>query len=119
MAANLLNIKPMIHFHDGEIFSGGVARSRLKSVEKAIEQLLNYLADRNADPDDYCITVGYGYDEEEGRRLWMQVRAALRAKYPQSACDVDILQIGATIAVHTGPHPLGVGIMRKWKPQAE
>ncbi len=119
MAANLLNIKPMIHFHDGEIFSGGVARGRLKSVEKAIEQLLNYLADRNADPDDYCITVGYGYDEEEGRRLWMQVRAALRAKYPQSACDVDILQIGATIAVHTGPHPLGVGIMRKWKPQAE
>ena len=117
MAANLLNIKPMIHFHDGEIFSGGVARGRLKSVEKAIEQLMNYLADRNADPDDYRITVGYGYDEEEGKRLWMQVRAALRAKYPQSECEVGILQIGATIAVHTGPYPLGVGVMRRWKPQ--
>lgn len=117
MAANLLSIKPMIHFHDGEIFSGGVARGRLKSVEKAIEQLQNYLAERKADPDDYRITVGYGYDEEEGRRLWMQVRAALRAKYPQSECEVGILQIGATIAVHTGPYPLGVGVMRRWKPQ--
>lgn len=119
MAANLLNIKPMIHFHDGEIFSGGVARGRLKSLGKAVDQLLYYLADRKADPDDYGIAVGYGYDEEEGRRLWMQVRAALRAKYPQSACEVQLLQIGCTIAVHTGPQPLGVGIMRKWRAPAD
>jgi DegV family protein with EDD domain len=117
MAANLLNIKPMIHFHDGEIFSGGVARGRLKSIEKAIEQLLNYLTSCNANPDDYRITVGYGCDEEEGRRLWMQVRAALRAKFPGAACEVGMLQIGATICVHTGPYPLGVGVMRRWRPQ--
>ena len=65
----------------------------------------------------YGIAVGYGCDEEEGKRLWMQVRAALRAKYPASACEVDLVQIGCTIAVHTGPQPLGVGIMRKWRPQ--
>ncbi|MCI2047374.1 MAG: DegV family protein [Faecalibacterium sp.] len=117
MAANLLNIKPMIHFHDGEIFSGGVARGRLKSIEKAITQLMNYLADCHADPDDYRITVGYGYDEEEGRRLWMQVRAALRAHFPASKCEVGLLQIGTTICVHTGPYPLGIGVMRRWKPQ--
>lgn len=114
--ANFLGIKPMIWFKDGEIFSGGVARGRQKSMEKALEQLLSYLSERKADPDDYRITVGYGYDEEEGRRLWMQVRAALRARYPESACEVDLLQIGSTIAVHTGPHALGVGVMRRWKP---
>ncbi len=114
-AANLLNVKPMIHFADGEIFSGGMARGRQKSMEKAIEQLLGYLAERNADPDDYRIIVGYGYDADEGRRFWMQLRAALRAKYPASECDVELLQIGATIAVHTGPYALGVGVMRKWK----
>ena len=114
-AANLLNVKPMIHFADGEIFSGGMARGRQKSMEKAIEQLLGYLSERNADPDDYRIIVGYGYDAEEGRRFWMQLRAALRAKYPASECDVELLQIGATIAVHTGPYALGVGVMRKWK----
>lgn len=119
MAANLLSIKPMIHFHDGEIFSGGVARGRMKSVEKAVEQLLNYLTERNADPDDYRMAVGYGYDEEEGRRLWMQLRAALRARYPGAECEIELLQIGSTIAVHTGPMALGVGIMRRWKPRAE
>ena len=119
MAANLLNIKPMIHFHDGEIFSGGVARGRLKSIEKAIQQLLNYLEECRADPDDYRFTVGYGYDEEEGKRLWMQVRAALRAKYPNSKDEVGLLQIGTTICVHTGPYPLGIGVMRRWKPRTE
>ncbi len=115
-AANVLGIKPMILFKEGEIFSSGVARGRLKSMERTIDQLLNYLTERNADPDDYAMTVGYGYDEDEGRRLWMQVRAALRAKYPRSACEVGLLQIGCTIAVHTGPFPLGMGVMRRWKP---
>ena len=116
-AANILGIKPMILFKEGEIFSAGVARGRQKSFEKAREQLMAYLSERNATPDDYCITVGYGYDEEEGRRLWMQTRAALRAKYPASQCEVGLLQIGCTIAVHTGPYALGMGIMRRWKKQ--
>ena len=116
-AANLLGIKPMILFKDGEIFSGGVARGRQKSFEKALEQLMNYLDANGGTPDDYRIIVGYGYDEEEGRRLWMQTRAALRAKYPAAQCEVGLLQIGSTIAVHTGPYALGMGIMRRWKKQ--
>ena len=102
-AANFLGIKPMILFKDGEIFSGGVARGRQKSFEKALEQLMNYLDANGGTPDDYRIIVGYGYDEEEGKRLWMQTRAALRAKYPAAQCEVGLLQIGSTIAVHTGP----------------
>ena len=116
-AANLLGIKPMILFKDGEIFSGGVARGRQKSFEKALEQLMNYLDANGGTPDDYRLIVGYGYDEEEGRRLWLQTRAALRAKYPAAACEVGLLQIGCTIAVHTGPYALGMGVMRRWKKQ--
>ena len=116
-AANILGIKPMILFKEGEIFSAGVARGRQKSFEKALDQLMAYLTERNATPDDYCITVGYGYDEEEGKRLWMQTRAALRAKYPACKCEVGLLQIGCTIAVHTGPYALGMGVMRRWKEQ--
>jgi len=116
-AANILGIKPMILFKEGEIFSGGMARGRQKSFEKALEQLMAYLDSNNASPDDYCVTVGYGYDEEEGKRLWMQTRAALLARYPGSACEVELLQIGCTIAVHTGPYALGMGVMRRWKKQ--
>ena len=115
----MLGIKPMILFKDGEIFSGGVARGRQKSFEKALEQLMNYLDAHGGTPDDYRITVGYGYDEEEGKRLWMQTRAALRAKYPGAQCEVGLLQIGCTIAVHTGPYALGMGVMRRWKSRAE
>ena len=61
-AANMLGLKPMILFKDGEIFSGGVARGRQKSFEKALEQLMNYLDAHGGTPDDYRITVGYGYD---------------------------------------------------------
>ena len=62
-------------------------------------------------------TVGYGYDAAECKRLWMQTRAALRAKYPGAQCEVGLLQIGCTIAVHTGPYALGMGVMRRWKKQ--
>ena len=116
-AANILGIKPMILFKEGEIFSGGVARGRQKSFEKALEQLMNYLDAHGGTPDDYRITVGYGYDADEGKRLWMQTRAALRAKYPGAQCEVGLLQIGCTIAVHTGPYALGMGVMRRWKKQ--
>ena len=91
-----------------------MARGRQKSFEKALEQLMNYLDANGGTPDDYRIIVGYGYDEEEGKRLWMQTRAALRAKYPAAQCEVGLLQIGSTIAVHTGPYALGMGIMRRW-----
>ena len=114
-AANILGIKPMILFKEGEIFSAGVARGRQKSFEKALDLLMTYLAEHNGTPDDYCITVGYGYDADEGKRLWMQTRAALRAKYPTCECNVVLLQIGCTIAVHTGPYALGMGVMRRWK----
>ena len=41
----------------------------------------------------------------------------LRAKYPTCECNVVLLQIGCTIAVHTGPYALGMGVMRRWKKQ--
>ena len=116
-AANILGIKPMILFKEGEIFSAGVARGRQKSFEKALELLMGYLDSHNGTPDDYSITVGYGYDADEGKRLWMQTRAALRANYPACECEVGLLQIGCTIAVHTGPFALGMGVMRRWKKQ--
>ena len=113
--ANFLGIKPMILFKEGEIFSSGVARGRKKSMERAVEQLLHYLAECNADPDDYAVTIGYGYDPAEGEQLLQMTGDALQAKYPGTACRPDMLQIGSTIAVHTGPYALGMGVMRRWK----
>ena len=59
-AANFLGIKPMILFKDGEIFSGGVARGRQKSFEKALEQLMNYLDANGGTVKPDSISVQYG-----------------------------------------------------------
>ena len=49
-AANILGIKPMILFKEGEIFSAGVARGRQKSFEKALDLLMTYLPSTTARP---------------------------------------------------------------------
>ena len=66
-----------------------------------------YFAETGENIDDYVIVVGFGYDEEEAVRFRDMVQADTGRN------DIDIFQIGATIAVHTGPYPLGVGILRK------
>lgn len=96
----------MILFKEGEIFSAGVV-TRPPAALKALDLLMTYLAEHNGTPGGHLHLVGYGYDADEGKRLWMQTRAALRAKYPACECNVVLLQIGCTIAVHTGPYALG------------
>ena len=60
----------------------------------------------------YRFTIGFGYDREEAVLFKNQVLAALRTGGYEME-DAWINQIGATIAVHTGPYPLGVGIIRR------
>ena len=115
---NMENIDPVgVHTGDSIVVAPSQTLGDKEYQMLALEQLMNYLDANGGTPDDYRIIVGYGYDEEEGKRLWMQTRAALRAKYPAAQCEVGLLQIGCTIAVHTGPYALGMGIMRRWKKQ--
>ncbi len=80
---------------------------------------MNYLDAHGGTPDDYRITVGYGYDADEGKRLWMQTHAALRAKYPGAQCEVGLLQIGYTIAVYTAPMPWAWALCAAGKSRAD
>lgn len=114
IAANVLGIRPLITLKEGEIFSSGLARGRKKSLEKVRELLLEYLKEMDADINDYSICVGYGYDIDEGRTFVRDGADFLSANgYAVTADDIPAYQIGATIAVHTGPYPLGFGIVKK------
>lgn len=111
-AASVLGIRPVITLKQGEIFPSGISRSRKKSMDKVITLLLDYLKENGCSMGDYRCTVGYGYDFEEACHFKKQLLEALsQAGY--EAGDIFINQIGATIGVHTGPHPLGVGIIRR------
>lgn len=113
LAGSVLGIRPLITLQQGEIFPSGITRSRKKSMEKVIKLLLDYLAEVKADSKEYQLAIGYGYDYEEACSFQEQVLSALQGKYAVSAEELPLYQIGATIGVHTGPYPLGIGIIQK------
>lgn len=112
LAGGILDIRPIITLKQGEIFPSGIDRGRKRSVKKVLDLLLSHLEKGSLPIDHYSLTVGYGYDREEGAAFRDQTVAALREKgYPIDT--FPIFQIGATIGVHTGPYPLGFGIIEK------
>lgn len=125
LAANTLNIRPLITMKEGEIFPSGLARSRKKSKDKVIDMICAHFEETHENAAHYCIHVGYGYDYEEAAAFRDQVYRAVASdssrleagsQIPAAFKDeIEIHQIGATVGVHTGPHPIGVGILKKYE----
>ena len=116
LAGSVLGIRPLITLNEGEIFPSGIARSRKKSLERVYELLVEYLKELNAKCSDYSIAVGFGYDRNEAVEFRDGAVEMLNSKgYDITVDELPIYQIGATISVHTGPYPLGFGIIRKAK----
>lgn len=114
VAAGTLGIRPIITLKEGEIHPSGLARGRNKSCKKLLDHLLAYLEECGGEPEHYSYTIGYGYDGEEVETFREEVLASILNRYPNCQVNISILQIGATIGVHTGPNPLGIGIIRKY-----
>lgn len=112
MAGALLDIKPLITLRDGEIFPSGICRGREKSKANCRKLLLQYIKETGKKISDLSICIGYGYDCEEGLRFRQEAVAFLGEHgYDVTEDDIPIYQIGATIAVHTGPYPIGFGVL--------
>lgn len=111
IAGSVLKIKPLITLREGEIFPSGIARSRKKSMEKTISLMEEYLEQLSEPVEHFSLAAGFGYDYEEAVLYRDMVLAMLNEKYGLK--ELPLYQIGATIGVHTGPYPLGLGIIRK------
>lgn len=111
-AASTLGIKPLIMLKEGEIFPTGITRNRIKAKKRLIEQTKEHFEKSKESPDDYQIVTGYGYDYEEAVEFRDQLLASLKTY--SNRTELGIYQIGATIGVHTGPHPIGVGLIKKY-----
>lgn len=111
-AASTLGIKPLIMLKEGEIFPTGIVRNRKKGLKRLIEQAKEHFEKIGESPNGYRIVVGYGYSYEEAVDFRDQLLASLQSYSDYKA--IDIYQIGATIGVHTGPHPLGLGLLKKY-----
>ena len=118
LAGGALDIRPIITLKQGEIFPSGLDRGRKRTLKKVMSLLLEYLQDSPLGIECYSIAVGYGYDREEGIAFRDQALSILREK-GYAVDEIPIYQIGATIAVHTGPYPLGFGIIERGKTTAK
>ncbi len=112
LAASTLHLRPLILWKEDELSSFGVGRSRNSSVKKVLEAVRSYLQKLGQPLSRYCVVVGYGYDREEGVRFRDRLVEILREL--GTAMEVGVFQIGATIGVHTGPYPLGVGVLERF-----
>lgn len=114
IAGSVLGIKPVITLKQGEIFPSGIGRSRKGTTGKCIDLLLNYLKEDHKDIKDYSISIGFGYDYQEAVAFRDRAVALLQGNgYDIDQDQIPIYQIGATISVHTGPYPLGFGIVER------
>lgn len=112
VAINALKIRPMIILKEGEIFPFGIARSRKKSLQKVIDKTKSHFEEIGESPDDYEIVIGYGYDYDEAVEFREEMLKSLKTYSNKDT--MDIFQIGAMIGVHTGPYPLGIGLIKKY-----
>lgn len=112
VAGSVLGIRPVITLKQGEIFPSGIGRGRKNTTEKALKLLMEYLAENKMGINCFSITVGFGYDHEEAVAFRDHALETLRGQ-GYDIKEIPIYQIGATIGVHTGPYPLGFGIIEK------
>lgn len=109
LVGSTLKIKPIIVLKEGEIFSEGLAFTRKKSFLKATSLAQEYFTKNKQNPDEYQFITGYGYDKEEADNFQQKIQELFHRE------DVLQIHIGATIGVHTGPHPIGLGFIKKYE----
>lgn len=112
LVSNTLRIQPLIKLKEGEIFPMGIVRSRHKAMEKVIAAAKEHFETTKENPESYSIAVGFGYDYEEAVEFRKKLLESMR-QYSKVE-EMPIYQIGATIGVHTGPNPLGLGLVKRY-----
>ena len=113
LAASTLGLKPLISLKEGEIHPEGVTRSRKKAFARIIEMAREHFLHSGENADEYTFASGYGYDYNECVDLKNQLVTSMQSY--SSVKDMEIYQIGATIGVHTGPYPLGMGLLKRYE----
>lgn len=112
LAGSMLNIKPLLQYFDGELGPTELCRGRKKSLCKVAEMFVDYLEKKKINLEEYLLVTGEGLHVPEYKTFKDDLRDKMGEKgYPVK--DWPQVQIGATIGVHTGPYPIGVGILKK------
>ena len=112
----LLRVKPLIGYEGNGLVSDGIAPGRKNSLNRVMELFYRYLARRQIDLRDYYLATGYGLEEGEYQDFTRRLLDGLKERGYPAELEGEF-HIGVTIGVHTGPTPIGVGILRR-EPEA-
>lgn len=97
-----LNLKPIISCNEkGTYYTVSKIRGQHKGLEKLMDSLKDYIGDKKA-----CLAIMNG----DGTRYLDVIRTRIKEMFPQCEVVVD-KQITATMAIHTGPGLIGVGVL--------
>lgn len=97
-----LNLKPIISCNEkGTYYTVSKIRGQHKGLEKLMDSLKDYIGDKKA-----YLAIMNG----DGTRYLDVIRARIKEMFPQCEVAVD-KQITATMAIHTGPGLIGVGVL--------
>ena len=99
LAGQLLNVKPILYFDDGEVAPLKRVRGRAKALAE-FEAL--FLADTEDSPDLH-VGVGHADAPEDAEKLVERIRAAR----PNASLDI-VTTLGPVIGTHGGPGTLGL-----------
>ena len=88
-------------------------RELIEKGVKVRELFFRHLEREGIDLDQYRLATGFGLDREEHAAFAQAVYDGLL----ELGCDRPEVkrpyQIGVTIGVHTGPTPIGVGLLKR------
>ena len=112
VAGSMLNLKPILLFQNGDLGPTQICRGRKKSLERVVDNFFHYLEENQMDLHGYLFGTGIGAEIPE----YPAFIETLEQRFAETAIRPDDwfqVQIGATIGVHTGPYPMGLGILKK------
>ena len=99
LAGQLLSVKPILHFDEGEV----APLKRVRGRAKALAELERLFVEATEDTPDLHVGVGHAEAPGDAEDLLQRIRAAR----PQ--CSVDIVTtLGPVIGTHGGPGTLGL-----------
>lgn len=110
----LLKVKPLIGYENQGLVSDGIVQGRKKSLQRVQELFFRHVEQQGLDLNEWRVVTGFGLDREEYESFTDQLFAGL-AERGYTVPRSPAYQIGVTIGVHTGPTPIGVGILRRVK----
>lgn len=108
----LLKVKPLIGYENCGLVSDGIAQGRKKSLARVRDLFYRHVQREQLDLSQWRVVTGFGLDREEYDLFTRQLLDGL-AELGQQVQPEAAYQIGITIGVHTGPTPIGVGILRR------